>query len=182
MERAVFVIFLVALCLLAMFGLWAGWRRRAARQSHLAELPSTPTDLGPDLVEPVTGMYVSTTTSGAWQDRIVAQGLGRRANGAIRLSAEGVCIERDGERDIFVPVGDLRAVTTAPGVAGKVMGMANGVLIVRWSLGGVSVDSGFRSDDSAAQDHFIDAAIALIAKGQDGGRPADSPSTNGAPS
>ena len=182
MERAVFVIFLVALCLLAMFGLWAGWRRRAARQSHLAGLPSTPTDLGPDLVDPVTGMYVSTTTSGTWQDRIVAQGLGRRANGAIRLSAEGICIERDGESDIFVPVNDLRAVTTAPGVAGKVMGMANGVLIVRWSLGDVLVDSGFRSNDSTAQDHFIDAAHALIARGKGGGRPADSPSTNGAPS
>ena len=40
--------------------------------------------------------------------------------------------------------------------------MANGVLIVRWSLGG-AVDSGFRSNDSAAQDDFIDAARALIA-------------------
>ncbi len=182
MERAVLVIFLVAVCLLAMFGLYAGWRHRAAGQSDLAELPPTPADLSPDLVEPVTGMYVSTTTAGNWQDRIVAQGLGRRANGAIRLSAEGVCIERDGESDIFVPVGDLRAVTTAPGIAGKVMGMANGVLIVRWSLGGVSVDSGFRSNDSAAQDDFIDAAQALITKGQGGGQPADSPSTNGAPS
>ena len=62
------------------------------------------------------------------------------------------------------------------------MGMANGVLIVRWSLGGVSVDSGFRSDDSAAQDRLHRRRLALIAKRQDGGRPADSPSTNGAPS
>ena len=182
MERTVLVVLLVVLCALAAFGLLVGWRHRASRQSHLAEIPTTPGDLGPDLVEPVTGMYVSTTTSGTWQDRIVAQGLGRRANGAIRLSAEGVCIERDGESDIFVPVGNLLTVTTAPGVAGKVMGMANGVLIVRWSLGGVSVDSGFRSNDTAAQDDFIDAAQALIAKGQGGGRPADSPSTNGAPS
>lgn len=192
MERAVLVIFLIALCVLAVFGLYAGWRHRAARQSHLAEVPSTPADLGPDVVEPLTGMYVSTTTSGNWQDRIVAQGLGRRANGAIRLSAEGVCIERDGESDIFVPAGDLLTVTSAAGVAGKVMGMANGVLIVRWSLGGVSVDSGFRSNDSAAQDDFIDAAIALIAGGRGGARSVgepspDSPSsestsTNGAPS
>ena len=182
MERTVLVIILVALCVLAAFGLLVGWRHRAARQSDLTQVPTAPTDLGPDLVEPVSGLYVSTTTSGNWQDRIVAQGLGRRANGAIRLSAEGVCIERDGESDIFVPVGDLLTVTTAPGVAGKVMGMANGVLIVRWSLGGVSVDSGFRSNDTAAQDDFIDAALALIAKGQGGGRPADSSSANGAPS
>src|SRR4029077_13072544 len=103
MERTVFVLLLVALCALAVFGLYAGWRSRATRQSGLAAVPVTPGDLGPDLVEPVTGLYVSTTTSGAWQDRIVAQSLGRRAAGAIRLSAEGVCIERDGESDIFVP-------------------------------------------------------------------------------
>jgi hypothetical protein len=181
MERTVLVLFLLALCALAAFGLLAGWRHRAARQSGLAQLPVAPAVLGPDLVEPVTGMYISTTTSGTWQDRIVAQGLGRRAAGAVRLSAEGVCIERDGGDDIFVPVADLDGVTTAPGIAGKVMGMADGVLIVRWSLGGTMLDSGFRANDTAAQADFVDAARALITARHDGGRTTESPSTNGAP-
>ncbi len=162
MERALLVIALVAVCLLAGYGLLVGWRHRAGRQSGLAALPAVPDDLGPDLVPPVTGMYVSTTSAGSWQDRIVAHGLGRRASGAIRLSDEGVCIERDGEDDIFIPAGDLVAVTTAPGIAGKVIGQPDGILIVRWALGDTLLDSGFRSDNPDAQDDFLDAAVALV--------------------
>jgi hypothetical protein len=156
------VIACVAVCLLAVYGLSVGWRHRAGRQTDLPALPAVPDDLGPDLVPPVTGMYVSTTTAGSWQDRIVAHGLGRRAAGAIRLSDEGVCIERDGEADIFIPTADLVAVTTAPGIAGKVIGQSDGILVVRWSLGDTLLDSGFRSDDSDAQDDFLDAAVALV--------------------
>ncbi|HEY4992607.1 MAG TPA: transporter [Nakamurella sp.] len=181
MQRLLLVLVLVALCVVAGYGLYAGWRHRADRQSGLAPLPGTPPDLGPDLVEPLAGLYISTTTSGSWQDRIVAQGLGRRSAGAVRLSADGVCIERDGADDIFVPLADLATVTTAPGIAGKVMGMADGVLIVRWSLGGTLLDSGFRADDADAQVHFLDVARSLIAGRPGTGRTTDSPSTNGAP-
>ena len=156
------MIALVAVCLLAAYGLLVGWRHRGARQSGLAPLPLVPDDLGPDLVPPVTGVYVSTTTAGSWQDRIVAHGLGRRAAGAIRLSAEGICIERDGEGDIFVPAASLAAVTTAPGIAGKVMGQPDGILIVRWMLGDTMVDSGFRSDHADLQDDFLDAAVTVV--------------------
>jgi hypothetical protein len=173
MERTFLVIGLLALCALAAYGLYVGWRHRAARQSGLATLPVAPADLGSDLVEPVTGLYVSTTTAGNWQDRVVAQGLGRRAAGAARLSDEGVCIEREGEDDIFVPVADLVEVLTAPGIAGKVMGQAHGVLIIRWSLGGTELDSGFRADDVEAQADFIEAATNLIAA-----RPGSSAASN----
>lgn len=181
MERVLWVVGLILVVLLCAYGLSVGWRHRASRQSGVPALPGTPDDLGPDLVAPLTGVYVSTTTAGNWQDRVVARGLGRRAAGAARLSAEGVCVEREGESDIFIPVDALVEVTTAPGIAGKVMGQADGLLIVRWSLGELTLDSGFRSDDSAAQDDFIDAAQSLIA-----GTPGDglgaAPTSNGAPS
>ncbi|MEP6561523.1 MAG: transporter [Nakamurella sp.] len=163
MERFILVLVLVGLCLLAGFGIYHGWRRRALSQATLPQLAAEPTDLGPDLVEPVTGLYISTTTAGDWQDRIVAQGLGRRAAGAVRLSAEGVCIERDGESDVFLPTADLLEVTTAPGIAGKVVGMANGVLVIRWLLGPNKLESGFRANDTAHQSAFIAAANTLIA-------------------
>ena len=164
MERLILVLVLVGLCVLAGFGIYYGWRRRALSQAALPQLAVEPTDLGPDLVEPVTGLYISTTTAGNWQDRIVAQGLGRRAAGAIRLSAEGVCVERDGESDIFLPTADLIEVTTAPGIAGKVVGMADGVLVVRWQLGTNKLESGFRANDTDQQTAFIAAANALIAQ------------------
>ena len=190
MERLLWVLGLLAVCVLAGYGMYLGWRHRGARHSGLATRAVTPADLGPDLVTPVPGLYISTTTAGNWQDRIVAQGLGRRAAGALRLSAEGVCIEREGESDIFVPTADLVAVDTSPGVAGKVMGMSNGVLIVRWSLGEATLESGFRAGDDELQADFIDAAENLIRRVAGPTTTAgptaaagtnDPPSTNGAP-
>ena len=184
MERALLVIGLVAVCVLAGYGLRVGWRHRSARQSGIAGVPPTPDDLGPDLVPALKGVYVSTTTAGSWQDRIVAHGLGRRAAGAARLSVEGVCIEREGETDIFVPAADLVAVTTAPGIAGKVMGQPDGILILRWNLGGTLVDSGIRADDRDAQDDFIHAVTGIIPVPELGPEPAEKDTdfpTNGAP-
>lgn len=194
MERLLWVLGMVALCVLAAYGMYRGWRHRAEGQSGLAPLPTAPADPGDDLAAPVTGLYISTTTAGEWQDRIVAHGLGRRAAGAMRLSAAGVSIERDGESDIFIPIEVIDAVGTTPGVAGKVMGMAHGVLLVRWTLGDAKLESGFRANDDRAQADFIEAARALITARDtsqaDPGHPAighpditknDSPSANGAP-
>ena len=193
MERTLLVVALFALCVLAGYGLLLGWRHRAARQSALAGLPAMPGDPGAELAEPLTGLYVSTTTAGNWQDRVVAQGLGRRAAGAARLFSDGVCIERDGERDIFVPAADLVEITTAPGIAGKVVGQRDGILIVRWNLAGASLDSGFRADDAAGQLDWIAAARELIGtqqgaatatadRAEDERAGGPNPTTNGAPS
>ena len=159
----------LAVCVLAGYGLLVGWRHRAQRQAGLPELPSLPEDFGPALATPLTGLYVSTTTAGNWQDRIVARGLGRRANATAELTADGVLIDRIDDDAIFLPAGSLTAVGTAPGIAGKVMGLPNGVLIISWRLGDVELDSGFRADDPALQPAWIDAAAALIgsARGAD---------------
>ena len=50
MERLLLVLGLLLLLALLVYGLYAGWRHRAARQSGLAELPVLPADLGPDVV------------------------------------------------------------------------------------------------------------------------------------
>ncbi len=165
MERALWVIGLVLLCLLAAWGLWVGWKHRAQRQSGLPELPAVPEHLGEVVVPPLTGLYVSSTTARNWQDRIVARGLGVRAPALVRLTEDGALIDREGADPIFVPVKDLVEVTTAPGIAGKVMGQADGILILRWRLGDVEVDSGIRADDRDEQAGFIAAARELINKG-----------------
>ena len=169
MERFWLTLAVLAVCVLAGFGLLVGWRHRAQRQAGLPELPSVPEDFGPALATALTGLYVSTTTAGNWQDRIVARGLGRRANATAELTADGVLIDRIDDEAIFLPAGSLTAVGTAPGIAGKVMGLPNGVLIISWRLGDVELDSGFRADDPALQAAWIDAAAALIgsARGAD---------------
>lgn len=178
MERTLLTLALVAVIAVALFGLWRGWRGRASRQSGIAALPAVPASLSEDLAEPLAGLYVSTTTSGSWQDRIVAQGLGRRAKAEVRLTAEGVLIDRAGDLPIFLPLGSLVAVDTAPGIAGKVMGMQQGVLVLTWRLGDSVLDSGIRADDLVAQQLWINTARALLAGSGDGGSPDTAPTNS----
>ena len=193
MERFWLTLAVLAVCVLAGYGLLVGWRHRAQRQAGLPELPSVPEDFGLALATPLTGLYVCTTAAGNWQDRIVARGLGRRANATAELTADGVLIDRIDDDAIFLPAGSLTAVGTAPGIAGKVMGLPNGVLIVSWRLGDVELDSGFRADDPQLQADWIAAAGALIGtarRADDAGadqpdlpaRPdGGAPTSNGAP-
>lgn len=186
MQRLWLTLAVLAVCGLAGYGLLLGWRHRAERHTGLPELPSVPEVVGPALAPPLTGLYVSTTTAGNWQDRIVARGLGRRAGGTVELTAQGVLIDRAGDDAIFLPAGSLTSVSTGPGIAGKVMGLPNGVLIITWRLGAVELDSGFRADDPERQAAWIGAANELI--GRDRAYP-DSPqrpdggatTSNGAP-
>jgi hypothetical protein len=167
MERTLWVVGLALICVLAAWGLWAGWKHRGGRQSGLAALPAVPNAPGDVLTPALTGLYVSSTSAGNWQDRIVAQGLGVRATAIVRLTEDGVLIDREGADPIFVPVGDLIEVTTAPGIAGKVMGQADGILIIRWRLGETELDSGIRADDRDEQAEFIAAAAGLIGKNKE---------------
>jgi hypothetical protein len=164
MERTVWVLALALVCLLAAGGLWVGWKHRGGRQAGLPELPVGPNPLGALVAPALTGLYVSTTTAWNWQDRIVVRGLGVRAVATVRLTEDGVRIDRDGADPIFVPVKDLIEVTTAPGIAGKVMGRADGILIIRWRLGEVELDSGIRADDRDEQAGFLVAAQGLVGK------------------
>ncbi len=170
MDRTLLTALMIVIVGVAGWGLLVGWRHRAQRQSDIAPPPAVPPDLGSDLVVPVTGLYVSSTRAGSWQDRVVAHGLGRRARATLRLTSAGVLIDRTGETAIFIPAADLRAVRTAPGIAGKVMAMPDGILILTWSLDGTLVDSGLRLDDLQAQADWIELAEQRIPA-----RPASGP-------
>ncbi len=162
MDRTLLTVGLILVILLAAYGLRLGWKHRAQRQSDIAAPPAAPEDLGEELTEPLSGLYVSTTRAGSWQDRIVAHGLGRRAAAVLHLTSVGVLIERTGENEIFIPVADLEAIGSSPGIAGKVMAMPDGILLLTWNLGGTRVDSGLRLQDLQAQADWIALAQQLI--------------------
>jgi hypothetical protein len=162
MERTLLTALLILIVLLAAWGLLVGWRHRAQRQADLPQLPVVPIETGAELAEPLTGLYVSTTMAGSWQDRVVARGLGRRAAATVRLKDAGVLIDRVGEAPIFIPIDSLEAVGTAPGIAGKVMAMPDGILVLTWNVGGTRLDSGLRIEDLEAQADWIERAAAMI--------------------
>jgi hypothetical protein len=149
------------LCAAAM---WWGWTNRQRRQSHLPALPRTPELTGEPLLPPGTGVYVSTTTEGDWQDRIVVGQLGFRSAARWWLYPEGMLVERTGADPLWIPVGALCDARTGRAIAGKVMGV-EGLLVVSWRLGDHRLDTGFRADDKDIYGAWIDAIRALAAKG-----------------
>jgi hypothetical protein len=159
MTRALLVLACVLLVLLAVAGMWLGWRNRARRQAYLPALPAVPGELGTPKMSS-TGLYVGTTFASSWQDRVVVDGLGVRAQGSATLYAGGLVIERDGAEPVFVPKDDLVDVRLAPGLAGKVMG-DGGLLVARWRLGDTEVDTGFRADDKSSYPDWIRSLSAM---------------------
>lgn len=129
------VVTTVALALVVLLAWWAmrrGWRRRAARtEDAVPVLPQAPDELGTPRLGPIEAVYVSTTREGDWLDRIAAHDLGVRSRADVAVFDSGVRIAREGAQDVFIPAGTLRGASTAPGIAGKVVGR-DGLVVLTW--------------------------------------------------
>jgi hypothetical protein len=159
---------LLSLAVLAFFvlcaaAMWWGWHNRARRQSYLPALPPVPESFGEPLLPPLSGVYVSTTTAGDWQDRIVVGGIGFRSVVQARLHAGGLLLDRTGAVPLWIPADALVAARADRALAGKVMGI-EGLLVVRWRLSGHLLDTGVRGDDKDVYDEWIDAIHSLAAR------------------
>ena len=148
--------------------MYLGWRGRARRQAGLpAPLEAPPDgDVGALVVPPAAGTYVSTVGAGSWLDRVVVHGLGTRSAMELRAGAAGLWFVRTGVRDVFVPAGDVVAVRRERGIAGKYT-IEEGVVVVRWRLGEVELDTGFRPTLWSEAHGLVNALQALVpAQGQ----------------
>jgi hypothetical protein len=163
MIRIGLVALVVVVFALALVGMWLGWNHRGQRQAALLELPTVPEQLGPsstDLAPELTGLYLGSTTATHWQDRIVARGLGARADSVARLTAAGALIERVGTGPIFIPAEQLIDARLEPALAGKVVG-PGGVLVLRWRHGDADLDTGIRADDKSGYPQWVRAVERL---------------------
>lgn len=130
------------LCLLML----RGWRSRQARQSDLPAPPAPPEIPGSVLAGAVPGLFVGTTFADDWLDRVAVHDLAHRAAGWLLVTADGVTVEREGVRDLYLPFSAVTGAATGDALAGKVIGK-DGMLLVDWRLGGRLLTSGFRADD-----------------------------------
>lgn len=160
MTRLLLCLLVVACFVLCAAAMRRGWHNRARRQSYLPPLPEPPARPGTPLLPPVAGTYVSTTTAGDWQDRIVAGGIGARSRMALSLYDEGLLVDRTGARALWIPADALRDAYPGRAMAGKVLGVA-GLLVVRWRLGEHELDTGLLADDQDVHPEWITAIRAL---------------------
>ncbi|MET8654256.1 MULTISPECIES: transporter [Nocardia] len=148
MERTLWVIGTLAFFVIGVSLMYRGWQRRAASQAErIGELPTVPAELGAQVLEPTTGLYLGSTIAPSWQDRIAVGDLGFRATAELTRFERGILLQRDGAAVIWIPEESITAVRTERGHAGKVM-TQDGVLVIRWKLPtGTEIDTGFRGDD-----------------------------------
>ncbi|HVW43476.1 MAG TPA: transporter [Amycolatopsis sp.] len=156
MERVLLVLLIVAFFLLALWGMRVGWRRKARSQSVLVPpFPRTPEDPGEPSLE-AKGLYVSTTTAGNWQDRIVTRGMGLRGRVVLRRYPHGVEVDRAGAAGFWIPAESIVDVKRASAIAGKVMG-SDSLLVITWRCGDVELDTGFRGDDHGVYPQWMES-------------------------
>jgi hypothetical protein len=154
--RTLLVLACVAFFVLCVIGMRVGWVHRGRRQLDLPAPADPPAELSTPRLPALTGLYVGTTTAERWQDRIVAGGLGVRADATVSLHDEGLLIERSGSSAVFIPRDAIIGAGLGSGLAGKVVG-AGGLLIVRWRLGEADVDTGVRADDKTVYPDWVRA-------------------------
>jgi hypothetical protein len=163
-RQAVSTIVLVLVVLLVYRGMRAGWQARTRRSAALLPaLPVPPTGLGAERLAPVDAVYVSTTRSGDWLDRVTAYGLGVRSPAQVGVFDAGVRITRQGATDLFVPTSAVRGASAAPGMAGKVVG-GEGLVVLTWQADPADprgLDTGLRPKHAADHARLIDAITTL---------------------
>ncbi|MFD5655658.1 hypothetical protein [Streptomyces sp. NPDC127039] len=139
-----------------------GWKWRGTLQGDLPELPGAPDEPGPAKLN-MSGRYHGSTTAGQWLDRIVAHGLGTRSRVELTLTDAGLDVVRPGAADFFVPLAALREARLDKGIAGKVL-TEGGLLVVTWAHGDKLIDSGFRSDQAAEHNEWVETLNDMINK------------------
>ena len=144
------VLILFGLLLLAYFGMWRGWRRRAGKHDLPALVPLPPVAELPEPRLQAGARYFGTTVAGDWLDRVVARGLGARSSCRLQLSADGLDVVRLAG-SFRIPADALRGARHDQGIAGKVV-PPHGLLVVTWQHGDLTLDTGFRLTDEAVAD------------------------------
>lgn len=138
-----------------------GWRNRMKRQQQLQAPPGPPADPGVPLYAAV-GQYVVTTTGGDWLDRVTAHGLGNKATATAAVYPHGVLFDRSGDSEIYIAKENLTGTRLEGGMAGKFV-EKDGLVVVSWTLGGQTFDTGFRTRYAADKAQLLAAISALIA-------------------
>ena len=92
--RLALVALVAGLIALALWGMRRGWQGRVARHSSMAE----PSAYDAPASSGVPGLYLGTSISGDWLDRVAVHELGVRSRASFHLVDGGVGIRRDGAR------------------------------------------------------------------------------------
>jgi hypothetical protein len=161
--RILLVVIVVGLIALALWGMRRGWVHRVQRQADLPAPADTP-PADAQLTAPVEGLFAGTGVHGDWMDRIAVHDLGVRSRARLSWATDGIWLDRDGARSLFIPAEAVTAVRADRGVAGTVRSR-DSMVVITWRLGDRVLDTGFRADASADHAAVLDGLMAAFSTG-----------------
>jgi hypothetical protein len=133
-----------ALFVLAIAGMYLGWRARARRDSGHTALPAMPEKTGAVRYE-ASGLYVATTLLEQPLERVALRGLGFRSRASVRVYREGIALELTGQEPVFLSRERILSVQRATWTIDKAV-EAGGLVVISWRLGDRDVDTYVRFD------------------------------------
>lgn len=168
-SRAALVGVIILVLVLVLWLMRRGWRAKAASQSALPEPEQPSFSLGDEdrvmahqwRMPPTEVRYLGSNLAGDWLQRVVVHDLGVPSRARIAIGATDVWLERQGARPILITSDNLRGARSDRAIAGRAY-EAQGVAVLTWELGEVTLDSGFRVVDPDAQRVLIEAANSLL--------------------
>lgn len=144
-DRTTPTIIIVSIIVLAVAGMYFGWRARVRKNADLAVPDSVP-DSGGEEIAVGFGLYVATTLAAQPFERVASHGLGFRARTSVIIRDDGVAIEPTGRAPFFIPLAAILAVERATWAIDKAV-EPGGLVVITWRLGEIELDSYFRMDD-----------------------------------
>lgn len=158
MDRLIPTVIIGAILLLAILGMYLGWRARARRQSDIAAPPPVPESPGPIAIV-ASGLYVATTRAGEPLERITVRGLGFRSRATVSVAEQGVILELTGQPPMFIARDVLRGVDRGTWTIDTAV-ESGGLVVISWQLGDRELDSYLRLDGNPQE--FLDCAAELV--------------------
>lgn len=152
---------MLALMVLALAGAFWGWKRRQARYAGLAADIRRDMPTGVALLQ-VPALYVATTETNNPLERVAAGPLSYGSRALLGVHPEGLAVSIPGQAPFLMP----SEPTIRAGLATWTIDRAvepDGLVMVRWHLGGREIDSYFRIVDGSPED-FV-SAVGAIGKG-----------------
>ncbi len=160
-SRIIFTIAVFAVIGLAIWGMRRAWLGKAKKFSHIPA-PDTAVPVGSvSVTGAFDARFAGSTVSGQWLNRITVHALGTPRGVIASVHSDGIFIEDDGDFSLWLPKSDLTAVRAGRGIAGDVV-EPEGMVILTWTLGDQSVDTGLRVNRNSDHEEFLKAASEVV--------------------
>lgn len=151
-QRLILTGIMVLVIIWAVFSIRRAWRNKEFQQQEIPAPMNVPSDFVAS--EKFVGRYLASSLAIDWLQRVVVHGLGSPSRAVVSVSEQGIAINFNQVREIFIPQSAILEVRPDRAIAGRAF-EKNGIAVIVWKLGSVEIASGFRADTTEDHAKFL---------------------------